>query len=151
MDLKEWLYLLLFFSIILKFSAGIFGKSHALIADAVHSISDLFTDAVVLFGLRISQKPPDDTHHFGHARVETIASAIVGLALIATAFYLGIQSALDIYRRTEYHPTHQQLHRTQQLEWGWLLRRPDRRCPVMEPGPHARSDLGGHAPGAARG
>lgn len=91
--------------IALKFLAGIFGKSHALIADAVHSISDLFTDAVVLFGLWIGRKPPDDRHHFGHARIETMASAIVGLALIATAFYLGIESALNIYHRTEYHPT----------------------------------------------
>ncbi len=93
------------FLIILKFSAGIFGKSQALIADAVHSISDLFTDAVVLLGLRMGRKPPDDEHHFGHARVETLASAVVGLALIATAVYLGIQAVLNLYHHTEYHPT----------------------------------------------
>lgn len=93
------------FLIILKFSAGIFGKSQALIADAVHSISDLFTDAVVLLGLRMGRKPPDDEHHFGHARVETLASAVVGLALIATAVYLGIHAVLNIYYHTEYHPT----------------------------------------------
>ena len=93
------------FLIILKFYAGIFGKSQALIADAVHSVSDLFTDAVVLLGLRMGRKPPDDEHHFGHARVETLASAVVGLALIATAVYLGIKAALNIYQHTEYHPT----------------------------------------------
>jgi cation diffusion facilitator family transporter len=91
--------------ILLKFTAGIFGQSQALIADAVHSVSDLFTDAVVLVGLRIGQKAPDEEHQFGHARIETLASAIVGLALIATALYLGIEASLNIYNHTEYHPT----------------------------------------------
>ena len=91
--------------ILLKFMAGIFGQSQALIADAVHSVSDLFTDAVVLVGLRIGQKAPDEEHQFGHARIETLASAIVGLALIATALYLGIEASLNIYNHTEYHPT----------------------------------------------
>jgi cation diffusion facilitator family transporter len=93
------------FLILLKFSAGIFGDSQALIADAVHSISDLFTDAVVLLGIKIGGKPPDEEHHFGHARIETLASAIVGLALIGTAVYLGIEAALNIHRHTESHPT----------------------------------------------
>ncbi|MBW1827564.1 MAG: cation transporter [Deltaproteobacteria bacterium] len=57
--------------IILKLMTGIFGNSQALIADAVHSISDLFTDIAVLIGLQIRYKPPDEKHHFGHARVET--------------------------------------------------------------------------------
>jgi cation diffusion facilitator family transporter len=91
--------------ILLKFVAGIVGSSQALIADAVHSISDLFTDIVVLVGLRISQKPPDKTHHFGHARLETLASTIVGFALVATALYLGINASLTIYHHNEYHPT----------------------------------------------
>ena len=91
--------------ILLKFVTGIFGSSQALIADAVHSISDLFTDAVVLIGIKISHKPPDKTHHFGHARIETLASTIVGMALIGTALYLGIEASLTIYRHTEYHPT----------------------------------------------
>jgi cation diffusion facilitator family transporter len=91
--------------ILLKLVTGIFGNSQALIADAVHSISDLFTDAVVLIGIKISQKPPDKTHHFGHARIETLASFIVGMALIGTALYLGIEASLTIYRQDEYHPT----------------------------------------------
>ena len=93
------------FLILLKFFAGIFGGSQALIADAVHSVSDLFTDAVVLFGIKIGRKPPDKEHHFGHARIETLASAIVGLALIGTAVYLGLEAALNIHRHTEHHPT----------------------------------------------
>ena len=91
--------------ILLKFFGGVYGRSQALIADAVHSVSDLITDAVVLFGLRIGRKAPDEQHPFGHARIETLASAIVGLALIATALYLGIKAALNIYRHAEYHPT----------------------------------------------
>lgn len=93
------------FLILLKLAAGIFGRSQALIADAVHSISDLFTDAVVLVGIKISNRPPDKTHHFGHARIETLASTIVGIALVATALYIGLQASLTIYRHSEYHPT----------------------------------------------
>jgi len=93
------------FLILFKFLAGTFGQSQALIADAVHSISDLFTDFVVLLGLRMGRKAPDEKHHFGHARIETLASAIVGLALIATALCLGIKAIWNIYHHTEYHPT----------------------------------------------
>ena len=87
-----------------KFAAGIFGHSQALIADAVHSVSDLFTDVIVLIGLRIGKKAPDEEHHFGHARIETLASMVLGLSLIATAIYLGIEAGLNIYRHAEYHP-----------------------------------------------
>lgn len=91
--------------IVLKFAGGIFGHSQALIADAVHSVSDLFTDVIVLVGLRMGRKAPDERHHFGHARIETLASFIVGLALIATALYLGIEAALNIHRHTVCYPT----------------------------------------------
>jgi len=93
------------FLVVFKFLTGIFGQSQALIADAVHSFSDLFTDLVVLIGLRIGGRAPDENHHFGHARIETLASAIVGLALVATALFLGIKATLNIYHHTEYHPT----------------------------------------------
>jgi len=88
-----------------KFITGIIGNSHALIADAVHSISDLFTDVVVLFGIKSGRKPPDDRYPFGHGRIETIAAATVGLVLIVTALYLGVRAAMDIYLQKEYHPT----------------------------------------------
>lgn len=93
------------FLIALKFLAGVFGHSHALIADAVHSVSDLFTDVIVYVGLKMGRKEPDARHHFGHARIETLAAFIVGLALIVTALYLGMGAALNIYRHTECHPT----------------------------------------------
>lgn len=93
------------FLILFKFLCGVFGHSQALIADAAHSVSDLFTDVVVLLGLKIGRKPADEKHHFGHARIETLASSVVALALIATALYLGIGAGWRIYRHTEYHPT----------------------------------------------
>ena len=91
--------------IVLKFLAGIFGHSQALIADAIHSISDFFTDAVVLVGLRMGRKAPDADHHFGHARIETTASGIVGISLLAVAVFIGYDAAQDIHRHTESHPT----------------------------------------------
>jgi cation diffusion facilitator family transporter len=93
------------FLVLFKLLCGVFGHSQALIADAAHSVSDLFTDVVVLIGLRIGRKAPDEKHHFGHARIETLASAIVAMALIGTALYLGIEAAWNIYRHTEHHPT----------------------------------------------
>jgi cation diffusion facilitator family transporter len=93
------------FLIGLKFTTGIIGNSHALIADAVHSISDFFTDVVVLFGIKSGQKPPDDRYPFGHGRIETLAAALVGLVLIITAVYLGVRSSMDIYFHKKYHPT----------------------------------------------
>ena len=93
------------FLIALKFAAGVFGHSQALIADAIHSISDLFTDAVVLFGLAAGRKAPDADHHFGHARIETTASGIVGISLLVVAVFIGYDAAHDIYSHTETHPT----------------------------------------------
>ena len=91
--------------IALKFIAGVLGHSQALIADAVHSVSDLFTDVVVLVGLRLGRKAPDEGHPFGHGRLETLSSALVGMGLLGAAFYLGTEAAFNIYRHSEHHPT----------------------------------------------
>ena len=91
--------------IVFKLIGGIFGHSQALIADAAHSVSDLFTDAVVLVGLKAGRKAADQDHPFGHARFETLSSAIVGVFLIGAALYIGIEAASGIYHHTEYHPT----------------------------------------------
>jgi cation diffusion facilitator family transporter len=88
----------------LKFSAGIIGKSNALIADAVHSISDLFTDVVVLMGIWRGRRPPDDRHPFGHGRVEALFTSLVGMSLVATALFLGYEAARDVYLHHESHP-----------------------------------------------
>lgn len=67
----------------LKFFAGIAGSSAAMVADAIHSLSDFATDLVVLFGFHIIQKPADKTHKYGHGKVETLATVIIGVALFA--------------------------------------------------------------------
>lgn len=74
---------------VFKFVAGIVGHSAAMTADAVHSLSDLLTDAVVLLFVRISSKPEDKDHDYGHGKYETLATTIVGLALAAVAVGLG--------------------------------------------------------------
>ena len=68
-----------------KFVAGILGHSSAMIADAVHSLSDFITDLVVIAFVRVSAKPQDESHDYGHGKYETIASFLIGLALIAAA------------------------------------------------------------------
>ena len=68
--------------IVFKLWAGLASRSQALIADGIHSVSDLFSDFVVLLGLRWGRKDEDEDHQFGHARIETISSMIVGLLLL---------------------------------------------------------------------
>ena len=68
-----------------KFIAGILGHSSAMIADAVHSLSDFVTDVVVLVFVNISTKPQDQSHDYGHGKFETIATFLIGLALVAAA------------------------------------------------------------------
>ncbi len=93
------------FLIAAKIAACLLGHSQALVADAVHSVSDLFTDAIVLVGLKVGRKAPDADHHFGHGRIETQTSGIVGVSLLAVAGGLGYQAAVNIYEGYVYHPT----------------------------------------------
>lgn len=67
--------------IVLKFIAGIFGRSSAMIADAVHSLSDFITDVIVLVFVKIAGKPRDKGHDYGHGKFETFATMIIGLLL----------------------------------------------------------------------
>ena len=71
-----------------KFVAGIMGNSSAMIADAVHSLSDFVTDILVLVFVSISARPQDQSHDYGHGKFETVATFLIGLALAAAA--LGI-------------------------------------------------------------
>ena len=66
----------------LKFAAGILGGSAAMIADAVHSLSDFMTDIVVLLFVKIGNKPQDEDHDYGHGKYETLATALIGIALM---------------------------------------------------------------------
>lgn len=72
-----------FLLVVFKFIAGILGYSAAMIADAVHSLSDFATDIVVLIFTRISNKPQDKSHDYGHGKYETLATAIIGIVLFA--------------------------------------------------------------------
>jgi cation diffusion facilitator family transporter len=77
---------------IAKLLAGIFGRSGAMIADAVHSISDFATDVVVLAFVKVSAKPKDEGHDYGHGKYETLATVIIGLALFAVSIGILINS-----------------------------------------------------------
>ncbi len=69
-----------------KLIAGILGNSAAMIADAVHSVSDFATDLVVVGSLKVASKPEDGNHKYGHGKVETLAAAFVGIVL----FFVGV-------------------------------------------------------------
>lgn len=71
--------------LLFKFVAGFLGNSAAMMADAVHSLSDFVTDAIVIIFIRISGKPQDKSHDYGHGKYETLALTIIGMMLLAVA------------------------------------------------------------------
>jgi len=75
-----------FLLVAFKFMAGIVGHSAAMLADAVHSLSDFITDVVVILFVRISNKPEDEGHDYGHGKYETLATTLIGIALLAVGF-----------------------------------------------------------------
>lgn len=77
-----------------KFTAGILAHSAAMIADAVHSLSDFITDIVVLVFVGISARPQDSTHDYGHGKFETLATFFIGLALAAAAIGIVVNGAV---------------------------------------------------------
>lgn len=70
---------------LLKFAAGIFGGSKAMIADAIHTVSDVFTTIIVIIGIRIAKKPCDKEHPYGHGKAEPIFAALLGIILFIAA------------------------------------------------------------------
>ena len=79
--------------LLFKFVAGIVAHSAAMVADAIHSLSDFLTDIIVMVFVSISGKPQDKSHDYGHGKYETLALTLIGLALLAVAigiFYNGI-------------------------------------------------------------
>ena len=82
----------------LKLAVGIVVGSAALVADAVHSISDLSTDIVVILGIRLSSRPADEDHAYGHGRFETIATSLIGAMLIGAGIFIAWKSGLSLYR-----------------------------------------------------
>jgi len=77
-----------------KFVAGVLGHSSAMIADAVHSLSDFFTDIIVLLFVKVSSKPQDESHDYGHGKFETIATLFIGLALMGAAIGIIVSGAV---------------------------------------------------------
>jgi len=90
--------------LIVKLFGGIFGGSQALIADAVHSLSDVIVAILVIVGLKVSSSPPDDDHHWGHGNIEFIVSAIIGMLLVCTAIAITVVSLLSIIQGDMYNP-----------------------------------------------
>lgn len=79
-----------------KLIAGLFGNSFALVADSIESLGDVFSSFIIFLGLRVSDKPSDDDHPFGHGKVEPIISFIVVLFLIASAGFIAHQAIHNI-------------------------------------------------------
>ncbi len=77
----------------LQLAGGVVSQSQALIADGLHTLSDLISDAVVLLAARESSRPADGAHPYGHGRIETLASVIVGVLLAGVAFTLALYAA----------------------------------------------------------
>jgi len=82
--------------LIFKFVAGILGHSAAMVADAVHSLSDFITDVIVVVFIHISSKPKDKSHDYGHGKYETLAMTIIGVALLAAAIGIIYGGAVKI-------------------------------------------------------
>jgi len=79
-----------------KIAAGIIGSSQAIIADGIHSLSDLASDIVVLLGLKVSSMPSDGTHHYGHAKFESLSTFVVGILLLLASVYIGYEAFVGI-------------------------------------------------------
>jgi cation diffusion facilitator family transporter len=84
--------------LLFKFFAGIVGNSSAMLADAVHSLSDFFTDIIVILFVKISNKPKDKNHKYGHGKYETLATLLISVILLGIGFGIawnGVTSILS--------------------------------------------------------
>lgn len=86
------------FLLLIKLAAGILGHSSAMVADAIHSLSDFLTDIVVILFVRWSGKPADEDHDYGHGKYETIATSLIGMALLIVAIGLGWNSMQTMWQ-----------------------------------------------------
>ena len=93
-----------FLLLVFKFVAGFVGNSAAMIADAVHSLSDFITDIIVILFVRVSSKPKDEDHHYGHGKYETLATATIGIILFAVGVGIlinAVESVIDFFNGKE--------------------------------------------------
>lgn len=81
---------------IVKFTVGFLGNSQAVIADAVHSFSDSSTDMVILFGVKYWTAPPDENHPYGHKKIESLLTILIGIILLFTALGIGYHAITTI-------------------------------------------------------
>ena len=91
------------FLALIKFVAGYFGRSHALIADAIHSLTDTTTDVAVIAGSHYWSRPPDESHPYGHRRMETLVTVFIGLMLAAAGIGIGWE-AISTLRQKQSSP-----------------------------------------------
>jgi cation diffusion facilitator family transporter len=95
-----WIGLLTNFGLCgLKFSAGYFGRSQALIADAIHSLTDTTTDIAVIAGSHYWSRPPDESHPYGHRRLETLVTAFIGIMLAAAGIGIGWEAISTLHKK----------------------------------------------------
>lgn len=93
--------------VIFKFIAGIVGRSSAMVADAVHSLSDLVTDLIIFVFVRTASKPVDRTHEYGHGKFETLATLIIGCILFLVGIGImisGVKDCIDFFHGKEGEP-----------------------------------------------
>ncbi len=83
--------------LVFKFLGGILGHSAAMIADAVHSLSDFVTDIIVLLFVRISGKPQDKDHDYGHGKYETFATVVIGIILFGVGVGILVNGLTKIW------------------------------------------------------
>ena len=86
------------FLLLIKLAAGLLGHSSAMVADAIHSLSDFLTDIVVILFVHWSGKPADEDHDYGHGKYETIATSLIGMALLIVAIGLGWNSMQSMWQ-----------------------------------------------------
>ena len=84
--------------LVLKFAAGVLGHSSAMIADAIHSLTDFATDVVVLVFVKLGNKPKDKDHDYGHGKYETLATAIIGVSLFVVGVMICYSGITKTYR-----------------------------------------------------
>ena len=102
--LTLWGSLVNFLLLVFKFVAGFVGNSAAMIADAVHSLSDFITDIIVILFVRVSSMPKDENHHYGHGKYETLATAIIGVVLFAVGVGIlvnAVEAIIDFFHGRE--------------------------------------------------
>ncbi len=81
---------------LVKGAAGVLGNSYALVADAIESLSDVFSSVVLWFGLKVAAKPPDQNHPYGHGKAEPLATMVVGLVLLGAAAWITVESIRNL-------------------------------------------------------